>query len=106
MKNSRLSPLWQRPHQEHVVHCANAVETSIHSRYTRVAADLPWAGWAVRLELHVRRFFCRNEECQRRIFAERLPEVVAPYARQTARLSDLLTLIGFADGEAKRGATS
>jgi transposase len=29
---------------------------SIHSRYTRMVTDLPWAGWAVRLELHVRRF--------------------------------------------------
>src|SRR6266566_4420763 len=41
---------------------------SIHSRYTRVVADLPWAGWALRLELHVRRFFCQNKECKRRIF--------------------------------------
>src|SRR6266446_1099566 len=39
---------------------------SIHSRYVRVVADLPWAGWAVRLKLHVRRFFCRNQECQGR----------------------------------------
>ena len=74
---------------------------SIHSRYVRVVADLPWAGWAVRLELHVRRFFCQNEECKRRIFTERLPGVVAPSARRTTRLSDLLTLIGFADGEGK-----
>lgn len=72
--------------------------SSIHSRYTRTVADLPWAGWAVRLELHVRRFFCQNQECQRRIFTERLPDVVAPYARRTTRLSDLLTLIGFALG--------
>jgi len=36
---------------------------SVHSRYVRLAADLPWAGWAVRLELHVRRFFCQNNEC-------------------------------------------
>lgn len=71
---------------------------SIHSRYTRVVADLPWAGWAVRLELHVRRFFCQNKECKRRIFTERLPGVVAPYARRTMRLTDLLTLIGFAMG--------
>jgi transposase len=78
----------------------------IHSRYTRVAADLPWAGWAVRLKLHVRRFFCYNQQCQRRIFTERLPEVVAPYARRTRSLADLLTLIGFADGEVKRDATS
>ena len=67
---------------------------SIHSRYTRVVADLPWAGWAVRLKLHARRFFCRNQECQGRIFTERLPNVVAPYARRTTRLGDLLTLIG------------
>jgi transposase len=61
-------------------------------------ADLPWAGWAVRLELHVRRFFCQNKECKRRIFTQRLPGVVAPYARRTTRLTDLLTLIGFAMG--------
>jgi len=71
---------------------------SIHSRYVRVVADLPWAGWAVRLELHVRRFFCPNKECMRQIFTERLPHVVAPYARRTTRLTDLFTLIGFALG--------
>jgi transposase len=71
---------------------------SIHSRYRRVVADLPWAGWGVRLELHVRRFFCQNQACTRRIFTERLPGVVAPSARCTTRLTDLLTLIGFALG--------
>jgi transposase len=71
---------------------------SIHSRYTRVVADLPWAGWAVQLKLHVRRFFCRNQECKGRVFTERLPSVVAPYARRTMRLTNLLTLIGFALG--------
>ena len=71
---------------------------SIHSRYMRVVADLPWAGWAVRLELRVRRFFCQNQACTRRIFTERLPGVVAPSARRTTRLTDLLTLIGFALG--------
>ena len=71
---------------------------SAHSRYVRFVADLPWAGWAVRLELHVRRFFCLNKECVRQIFTERLPNVVAPYARRTMRLGDLFTLIGFALG--------
>jgi len=71
---------------------------SVHSRYVRFVADLPWAGWAVRLELHVRRFFCLNKECVRQIFTERLPNVVAPYARRTMRLGDLFTLIGFALG--------
>jgi len=67
----------------------------IHSRYVRLVADLPWA---VRLELHVRRFFCQNKACRRQIFTERLPNVVAPYARRTLRLTDLFTLIGFALG--------
>ncbi len=71
---------------------------SVHSRYVRLVADLPWAGWAVRLELHVRRFFCRNKACVRQIFTERLPGVVAPSARCTIRLRDLFTLIGFALG--------
>src|SRR5258708_19624291 len=64
---------------------------SIHSRYTRMVTDLPWAGWAVRLELHVRRFFCQNKECPRRVFTERLPGVVAPSSPPPPPLSDLPT---------------
>jgi transposase len=60
-------------------------------------------GYAVRLRLHLRRFFCHHPECQRLIFAECLPNVVAPDARRTLRLHDLLTLVGFAvGGEAGR----
>lgn len=70
----------------------------IHSRYMRTVADLPWMGCAVHLELHVRRFFCFNPECARQIFTERLPTVVAPYARRTTRLTNIFTLIGFALG--------
>lgn len=70
----------------------------VHSRYVRQIADLPWMGCAVRLQLHVRRFFCTNPECARQIFTERLPSVVAPYARRTLRLTEVLTLIGFALG--------
>ena len=52
----------------------------------------------MRLELHVLRFFCQNTAWLRQIFTERLPSVVAPYARRTIRLRDLFTLIGFALG--------
>jgi hypothetical protein len=69
----------------------------IHSRCVREMADLPWMGCAVHLELHARRFFCSNLECARQIFTERLPTVVAPYARRTTRLTDGFTLMGFAD---------
>jgi len=75
-------------------HCS----TRIHSRHIREVADLPWMGCSVHLELHVRRFFCINQECVRRIFTERLPTVVTPYARRTVRLDEVFTLISFALG--------
>ena len=52
-----------------------------HSQYTRVVADLPCAGFRVQLILHVRRFFCDTTDCIRKIFTERLPAFVLPWAR-------------------------
>lgn len=72
--------------------------TFVHSRYVRRIADLPWQGVSVKLELHTRRFRCNNALCRRRIFCERLPQVVAAYARKTVRLNDALRLIGFLIG--------
>src|SRR3712207_9138700 len=66
------------------------VSSSVHSHYQRAPTDLPWAGHPVRLILCVRRFFCKVPSCARRIFTERLPAVVAPWARTTARLTMLL----------------
>jgi transposase len=72
----------------------------IHSRYVRTVADLPWAQWRVVLHLQVRKFFCANGRCSRRIFTERLPGVVAPWARRTARLLEWLAQIAVARGGA------
>ena len=73
----------------------------IHSRYERKVADLPWNGVAVCLRLRSRKFFCTNDLCTRAIFTERLPSVVARYARRTARLNEALRMIGYiAGGEA------
>lgn len=72
--------------------------TSVHSNYQRSPRDLPWGGHPVRLVIHVRTFFCKNASCKHRIFAERLPEVVAPRARTTERLTLLLRAIAFALG--------
>jgi len=71
---------------------------SLHSNYIRRIADLPWHGVAVRLELHTRKFRCRNEGCRRRVFCERLPKVAEPYARKTVRLTSVMTLLAFALG--------
>ena len=60
--------------------------TAIHSHYQRTVADLPWASAVVRLRLHVRKFFCRNRACLQAIFTERLPQLLAPFARRTRRL--------------------
>jgi len=70
----------------------------IHSRYTRTLADLPWADYRVRFQLRVRKWFCRNRHCPRRIFTERLPTVAAPWARHTLRLAQRLVAVGLALG--------
>jgi transposase len=62
----------------------------VHSRYERTPADLPCAGAGVVLHLRVRRFVCRMRWCPRKIFAERLPDLVAPFARRTVRLAQHL----------------
>ncbi len=71
---------------------------SLHSNYVRNIADLPWHNVAVRLELHTRKFRCRNELCPRRVFCERLPNVAPAFARKTARLNNALTWLAFALG--------
>jgi transposase len=70
----------------------------IHSDYERTLADLPWAQYRVRLQLRVRKWFCRNRHCRRRIFTERLPTVAAPWARRTLRLAQRLIALGMALG--------
>ena len=72
----------------------------VHSRYTRTLADLPWGVARVRWQLRVRKFVCANTQYPRRIFTERLPEVVAPWARRTQRLVAWLIAIGLALGGA------
>jgi transposase len=51
--------------------CSTAAHR-VHSHYMRTLADLPWADLDVRLQLHVRKFFCDNPSCTRKIFTERL----------------------------------
>ena len=70
----------------------------IHSDYGRTLADLPWAQYRVCLQLRVRKWFCRNRACPRRIFTERLPTVAAPWARRTLRLAQRLVALGIALG--------
>lgn len=60
--------------------------SSVHSYYRRKPWELPCTGQTVRLELIVKKFFCREASCSQKIFAERLPGFLEPHSRLTTRL--------------------
>ncbi len=75
--------------------CSQA-SSSIHSHYQRTLSDASCVGRQVQLSLTVRRFYCRNRVCERKVFTERLPHFVQPWARMTIRLSQHLQAVGLA----------
>jgi len=58
--------------------------------------DVPCGGRRIVLRLSVRKFFCRVPTCHRKVFAERLPDLVQPWARVTNRRLQELKAIGLA----------
>nr|WP_052745473.1 ISL3 family transposase [Allosalinactinospora lopnorensis] len=70
----------------------------VHSRYVRRLADTPVSGQEVMIHLGVRRLFCDEPACERRIFAEQVPGLTVPHARRSRGLSDVLAGIGMALG--------
>ena len=84
---SALCPVCARP------------SASAHSHYRRLLHDLPSQGRVVLLVVTARRFRCRTSSCPRRVFTERLPEVVpGAYARRSCRLELLAHHLGLALG--------
>src|SRR5580693_8491925 len=71
---------------------------SRHSAYSRTLRDLSAQGAPVIINARLARWRCRNERCDRRIFTERLPGLAAPFARQTARLAEVVRLVGHSMG--------
>lgn len=69
---------------------------AVHSRSRRQLKDVPCGGQAVCLQLTVHKFFCRNPQCPRKIFTERIPQFVKPWAQTTVRFTQALQAIGFA----------
>ena len=68
----------------------------VHSQYQRTVKDTPCAGRQVVLRLRVRKFFCLTLTCPRKVFAERLTDLVRPWARVSNRLLEELKAIGLA----------
>jgi transposase len=70
----------------------------VHSHYERTLQDLPCGEKSLVLRVTIRKFFCPNRRCQRKVFAERLPDLTQPYARRTCRQGQRLEYIGLALG--------
>ena len=77
----------------------------VHSRYERTVKDLSVQTRQVILHLHVRKFYCDQLTCPRRIFAERLPQVTSSHGRYTFGLRHFLGQLGREHGGAS-GARS
>ncbi len=50
----------------------------IHSYYHRTLKDAPCVGRQLELRLCVRKFYCRNPDCSRKVFTERLADLAEP----------------------------
>jgi transposase len=68
----------------------------VHSQYRRQLTDMSCAGRRVRLILQVRKFFCDEKTCTRKIFTERLIPFIQPWARVTTRFFQAMEDIGLA----------
>lgn len=64
--------------------------SSIHSYRLRQVKDLPVGEQVVWLNIHTKRFRCRNPACPKVTFVEKIPNVLVKYARRTPRLSMVL----------------
>jgi transposase len=60
--------------------------------------DLPWRGATVRLRVRSRRWFCDQQGCARKIFAERFEGLLARFARRTNEATELLVEFGLRAG--------
>ena len=68
--------------------------TKVHSRYLRMIGNLPVSGKIATINLQVRKFFCENSVCIRKIFSDRFKQQLKSYARRFERLNELLSSMG------------
>lgn len=75
--------------------CCGGISKRVHSHYQRTLRDLPASGRPVHLVMQVRRFFCEEGTCVRKIFAERFASLTLPRVKFTLRLQEALREMGF-----------
>ena len=76
----------------------HTLSNHVRSLYTRKISDLPIIARRLRILLIVRKYYCDNGSCIRRIFCERIPKLAPVYARCTSRLMDSHLNIALASG--------
>ena len=75
-----------------------AASRRVHSRYERRLCDSAVAGQETMVHLRVQRFFCCNEACGKKTFAEQVPGLTTRYGRWTTGLADALRAVALALG--------
>jgi hypothetical protein len=74
----------------------SGLSSRVHSHYQRTLADLSIGGRMVEIGLRSRRWFCRNDACPARAFAEQIEGLTVRYGRRTPPLRCCLEAIGLA----------
>jgi transposase len=74
------------------------VSRARHSSYIRRLRDLPVQGEPATVKLRVGRWRCRNEQCDRRVFAAGAGMLAVPSAQRTQRAAEIVRLFGHAAG--------
>ncbi len=60
-----------------------------HSNHTSYAWDLPIQNYKVKLVMHVNEYFCDNDDCSQKIFAEKF-EFLGSTRKRTKRLEEYI----------------
>ena len=83
--------------------CCNKKSNRVHGTYIRVLRDLPISTHCVSINLTIRKFFCENLACERKIFAEQPGPEIQAYSRITSRAREILENI-FLEVSAQKGS--
>ncbi len=73
--------------------CCDYKSKYVHSSYIRVLRDLSISTCCVSIHLTVRKFFCKNTECEKKIFTEQPGTEITAYSRMTNRTTKTLQKI-------------
>ncbi len=98
MENEAISICIRSTNERGICPHCRTISERVHSSYQREPADLPLAGYAVRLDMAVHRFFCDNRNCEAKTFTERIPSLIQHYARRTNRLANMQQAVAFETG--------